>query len=90
VDLFEITTTTDTGELGAGITIGQQIGDRAFFKLRQQFGEENITEFLIEYQLADFLRLQASGSPESSNSGNRIGQRRVERAGIDLFFFFSY
>jgi autotransporter translocation and assembly factor TamB len=90
VDLFEITTTTDTGELGAGITIGQQIGDRAFFKLRQQFGEENITEFLIEYQLADFLRLQLSGSPESSNSGNRIGQRRVERAGIDLFFFFSY
>ena len=56
LDLFEITTTTDEGELGAGVTVGQQIGDRAFFKLRQQFGERNFTEFLIEYQLADFLR----------------------------------
>jgi translocation and assembly module TamB len=90
VDLFEITTTTDTGELGAGFTVGQQIGDRAFFRLRQQFGEHTISEFLMEYQLTDFLRLQGSAAPETSGSANRIGQRRVERAGIDLFFFFSY
>jgi autotransporter translocation and assembly factor TamB len=90
LDLFEITTTTDSGDLGAGVTLGQQIGDRAFVKLRQQFGERSITEFLIEYQLADFLRLQASASPETSGSANRVTQRRVERAGIDLIFFFSY
>jgi autotransporter translocation and assembly factor TamB len=90
VDIFEITTTTDTGELGAGITIGQQIGDRAFFKLRQQFGDRNVSEFLLEYQLADFLRLRASAAPETSGSANRVDQRRVERAGIDLIFFFSY
>ena len=90
VDLFEITTTTDTGELGAGITVGQQIGDRAFFKLRQQFGEYNVSEFLLEYQLADFLRLRGSAAPETVGSANRIGQRRVERAGIDLIFVFSY
>ena len=90
LDLFEITTTTDEGELGAGVTLGQQVGDRAFFKLRQQFGERNITEFLLEYQLADFLRLQATAAPETSGSANRIGQRRIERAGIDLIFFFSY
>ena len=52
LDLFEITTTTETGDLGAGVTLGQQIGDRAFVKLRQQFGERNITEFMLEYQLA--------------------------------------
>ncbi len=90
LDLFEITTTTDSGELGAGVTLGQQIGDRAFVKLRQQFGERSVTEFLIEYQLADFLRLQASASPEATGSANRITQRRVEKAGIDLIFFFSY
>jgi len=90
VDIFEITTTTDSGDLGAGFTIGQQVGDRAFFKLRQQFGERNVTEFLLEYQIADFLRARGSAAPETTGSANRLGQRRVERAGIDLIFFFSY
>jgi translocation and assembly module TamB len=90
LDLFEITTTTESGDLGAGLTVGQQVGDRAFFKLRQQFGERNSSEFQIEYQLAHFLRLQASAAPETSGSANRLGQRRIERMGIDLVFFFSY
>jgi len=73
------------------VTLGQQVADRAFIKLRQEFNERgNITEFLLEYQLADFLRLQTTGAPETSGSANRIGQRRVEIAGIDLIFFFSY
>ena len=90
LDLFEITTTTDSGELGAGVTLGQQLGDRAFVKLRQQFGVQSVTEFLLDYQLASFLRLQASASPETTGSANRVNQRRVEKAGIDLIFFFSY
>jgi autotransporter translocation and assembly factor TamB len=90
LDLFEITTTTEEGDLGAGVTLGQQIGDRAFIKLRQQFGERSATEFLIEYQLARFLRLQATAAPQTTGSANRITQRRIERAGIDLIFFFSY
>jgi translocation and assembly module TamB len=90
LDLFEITPTTEGGELGAGLTVGQQVGDRAFVKLRQQFGRQNVSEFLLEYQLTDFLRLQASAAPETVGSANRLGQRRVERAGIDLIFFFSY
>jgi autotransporter translocation and assembly factor TamB len=90
LDLFEITTTTDTGELGAGVTLGQQVGDRAFLKLRQQFGARNLTEFMLEYQLARFLRLEATAAPETTGSANRINQGRIERAGIDLIFFFSY
>ena len=90
LDLFEISTTTDDGELGAGLTVGQQIGDRAFIKVRQQIGERNTTEFLLDYQLADFLRMETSAAPETSGSANRIGQRRIERAGVDLIFFFSY
>ena len=90
LDLFEITTSSEDGDLQAGVTLGQQVGDRAFVKLRQQFGERNVSEFLIEYQLADFLRLQATAAPETTGSGNRLTQRRVERAGIDLIFLFSY
>jgi hypothetical protein len=90
LDLFEITTTTDSGDLGAGVTLGQQLGDRAFIKLRQQFGQHSFTQFQLEYQLARFLRLQTTAAPETSGSANRVNQRRVERAGIDLIFFFSY
>jgi translocation and assembly module TamB len=90
LDIFEITTTTDEGEFGAGLTVGQQIGDRAFIRMRQQFGEFTNTEFLLEYQLARFLRVQTTAAPETTGSANRIGQRRVERGGIDLIFFFSY
>ncbi len=90
LDLFEISTTTDTGDVGAGVTVGQQVGDRAFLKLRQQFGERTTSEFSLEYSLTSFLRLQANGAPETTGISNRIGQRRIERAGIDLIFFFSY
>ncbi len=90
LDLFEITTSAEGDSLGAGVTVGKQIGERTFFKLRQQFGERTYSEFLLEYQIADFLRLAASGAPETSGAANRIGQRRLERAGIDLIFFFSY
>jgi autotransporter translocation and assembly factor TamB len=90
LDIFEITTTTESGDPGAGVTLGQQIGDKAFVKLRQEFGDRNVSEFLLEYRLADFLRVQASAAPETSGAANRIGQRRIERGGIDLLFFFSY
>jgi len=90
LDLFEITTSTEAGDLGAGVTLGQQVGDRAFLKLQQQFGDRNVTEFLLEYQLNKFLRLQATVAPETTGSANRLNQRRVERGGLDLLFFFSY
>jgi hypothetical protein len=38
----------------------------------------------------DAVELQTTAAPETSGSANRIGQRRIERAGIDLIFFFSY
>jgi autotransporter translocation and assembly factor TamB len=90
LDIFEITATTEGDTLGAGVTIGQQIGDRTFLKLRQQFGERIYSEFLLEYQISDFLRLVGAAAPEASGAANRIGQRRIELAGIDLIFFFSY
>jgi translocation-and-assembly-module (TAM) inner membrane subunit TamB-like protein len=90
LDLFEITTTAEGDSLGAGVTVGEQIGDRTFLKLRQQFGDRTYTEFLLEYQIRDFLRVVGAAAPETSGAGNRIGQHRIERAGLDLIFFFSY
>lgn len=91
VDLFEITTSDDvTGETAGGVTLGKQIGDKAFVRFRQQFGQRSFTEFMIEYQLAKFLRLETRFAPETSGVANRLTQRRVERLGVDLIFFFSY
>jgi hypothetical protein len=91
VDLFEITTTDPvTGETAGGVTLGKQISDKAFVRFRQQFGQRSFTEFMLEYQLARFLRLETRGAPETSGVANRLTQRRVERGGIDLIFFFSY
>jgi len=90
LDLFEITTTKESGELAAGVTLGQQLNERTFIRMRQEFGVRSTTEFQLEYEIARFLRAQASAAPETSGDANRLNQRRVERAGIDLIFFFSY
>jgi autotransporter translocation and assembly factor TamB len=91
VDLFEITTSDpQTGETAGGVTLGKQVSDKAFVRFRQQFGQRSFTEFMLEYQLATFLRLETSLAPETAAAANRLTQRRVERAGVDLIFFFSY
>lgn len=75
--------------LGPSLTIGEQVGTRTFFRIRQAFGAEQATEFILEYQIAEFLRLQSSLA-KTSGGTQRVTFRRVERAGLDLIFFFSY
>jgi autotransporter translocation and assembly factor TamB len=91
IDLFEITTSDiETGETAGGVTLGKQVSDKAFVRFRQQFGQRSFTEFMMEYQLSKFLRLDTRFAPETSGVANRLTQRKVERAGVDLIFFFSY
>ena len=64
------------------MTLGKQISDNArSSSFRQQFGQRSFTEFMLEYQLAKFLRLDTRLAPETSGVANRLTQRRVERAG---------
>jgi autotransporter translocation and assembly factor TamB len=90
VDLFEIQATDESGLLGPGVTLGQQVSDHLYVKFHQQLGQQNVSEFIIEYEIANFMRLRASGSPNDPARANRVALRRVERAGADLIFFFSY
>jgi hypothetical protein len=87
LDEFEIQAQTEGG--GPALSVGEQVGERLFFRLRQGFGDAQATELILEYQLADFLRLRATGS-EIAGGAQRVSFRRVERGGIDLIFFFSY
>jgi autotransporter translocation and assembly factor TamB len=88
LDEFEIQAAGDRG-IAPSITIGQQLGKDLFVRLRQGFGNEQATEFILEYQLAQYLRLQGTAS-DVSGSTQRDAFRRVERGGLDLIFFFSY
>ena len=90
VDLFEIQATDESGLLGPGITLGQQVSEQLFVKFHQQFGYQESSEFIVEYELGTIMRLRASGSPNSTARVSRVALRRVERAGADLIFFFSY
>jgi translocation and assembly module TamB len=88
VDIFELDPSGDEGQ-GPTVTIGQQVGERLFLRFRQMFGTRDVSEFQLEYQLSDFLRLQGSFA-EGQTSANRSLTRRVERSGIDLVVYFSY
>jgi hypothetical protein len=88
VDVFEVDPSGDEGE-GPTVTVGQQVGERLFLRFRQIFGARDVSEFQLEYQLADFLRLEGSFA-EGQTSANRSLTRRVERGGIDLVVYFSY
>jgi autotransporter translocation and assembly factor TamB len=91
VDLFEITTSDpETGQTAGGVTLGKQVGDKAFIRYRQQFGQRSFTQFELEYDLARFLRFEGSVAPETTSAANRLTQRRVQRMTADLIFFFSY
>jgi hypothetical protein len=87
LDEFEIQAQSE-GTLGPTLSIGEQVGERLFFRIRQGFGAEQATEFILEYQIADFLRLQ--GSVAETGGTQRTTFRRIERGGLDLIFFFSY
>jgi autotransporter translocation and assembly factor TamB len=88
LDEFEIQA---QGENGAGpsLTVGEQVGEKLFLRIRQGFTDATATEFILEYQISDFLRAQGTVA-DTSGGAQRLTFRRVERGGIDLIFFFSY
>jgi translocation-and-assembly-module (TAM) inner membrane subunit TamB-like protein len=88
LDEFEIQAQGERS-LGPTLSIGEQVGERLFFRIRQGFGAEQATEFILEYQIADFLRLQGAVA-ETAGGTQRVTFRRIERGGLDLIFFFSY
>ena len=80
LDIFEIQTeTTAGGGQGATVTVGEQVGRNLYFKVIQGVGADTTSQFVLDYQLANFLRLQTTvlqGTPET-----RTLMRRVSRAG---------
>ena len=87
LDIFEIEAAPEGAGQGAAVTLGEQVGQRLFLKLRQGVGADPTSQFVAEYQLFDFMRLQTT---VSQGATQRSLMRRVEGSGVDLIFFFSY
>ena len=87
LDTFEIEVAPETGD-AAQLTIGQQVGQNLYVKVQQGIGELGTTNFILEYELTNWLRLQTNVVEGSSNNPSLF--RRAQSTGGDLFFFFSY
>ena len=74
--------------VAALLTIGQQVGQGLFVKVQQGIGDQNQSNFILEYELATWLRLQANVI-EGSSTQQQLFQR-MQGSGVDLLFFFSY
>ena len=57
-------------------------------RLRQRFGAAAATQVVLEYQIADWLRLQSSVGEERGSQSSLF--QRIERSGVNWVFFFSY
>jgi translocation and assembly module TamB len=86
LDVFEVQATPEDGA-GPSVTVGEQVGERLFFKFRQAFGAQSVSELILEYQLAPYLRLQTS---VAEGATERTLVQRVEQGGIDLIFYYAY
>ena len=87
LDTFEIEVAPETGD-AAQLTLGQQVGQDLYVKVQQGIGEQGTTNFILEYELTDWLRLQTNVVQGSSNNPSLF--HRAQSTGGDLIFFFSY
>jgi len=90
LDILQVEAGNDlTGGVGARVTIGQEIAPGLVAQFSRQFGSEPYDEATVEYYLSRIIRLRATFS-DAQTLNARSPFRRVERAGVDLLFFFSF
>ena len=87
LDTFEIQVAPESGD-AAQIVIGQQVGQNLYLKVEQGVGNLGATNFVFEYELTNWLRLQSNVVEGASNNPSLF--RRAQSTGGDLIFFFSY
>jgi autotransporter translocation and assembly factor TamB len=88
IDTFEI---EPAGEYGTGpkLTVGHEIAPGLVARYSRQFGQNEYDEATVELYLSRLFKIRAT----FSDAGSLIARspfRRVERAGIDLLFSFSF
>jgi hypothetical protein len=72
------------------VSAGREIFRGLFLTYAREFGAFEYNEFLVEYELSRYLHIHANASDARGVRPRSSLFRRVETAGIDLIFFFSY
>jgi hypothetical protein len=88
IDILEIEPTSGVRG-GAKVTVGEELAPGLVARFSRHFGADEYDEATLEYQILRILRIRATFS-DASSLATRSPFRRVERAGIDLLFFFSF
>jgi autotransporter translocation and assembly factor TamB len=88
IDVLEIEPGTDIRG-GPRVTVGNEIAPGLVARFSRQFGVVEYDEATLEYYLSRILRIRATFS-DATDLVALSPFRRVERAGIDLLFFFSF
>lgn len=87
LDTLEINAAPEGGG-GPEVTVGQQVGQNLYLRVQQGVGDAATTNFILEYDLTNWLRLQTNVV-----NGSNVQQslfRRAQSTGADLIFFFSF
>jgi autotransporter translocation and assembly factor TamB len=87
LDTFEINAAPEEGG-GPQVTIGQQVGQNLYIRVQQGVGDAATTNFILEYDLTNWLRVQTNVV-----NGSNVQQslfRRAQSTGGDFIFFFSF
>jgi translocation and assembly module TamB len=87
LDTFEIQVAPETGS-DAEVTIGEQLGQDLYVRVQQGIGNHATTNFILEYELTEWLRLQTN-FVQGSNTQPSVF-RRAQGTGVDLILFLSY
>ncbi|HEY7171981.1 MAG TPA: translocation/assembly module TamB domain-containing protein [Vicinamibacterales bacterium] len=87
LDTFEINAAPEEGG-GPQVTVGQQVGQNLYIRVQQGVGDDATTNFILEYDLTNWLRVQTNVV-----NGSNVQQslfRRAQSTGGDFIFFFSF
>lgn len=90
LDFLELEPTGALGTTSFRLSAGREIWKGLFVTYAREFSSEPYNEVLAEYELSRYLRIRANASDVAGIRSRSSLFRRVERAGIDLIFFFSY
>ncbi len=87
LDTFALNVAPENGS-AASVTIGQQVGQNLFVKVEQAIGDQSKTNFVLEYELTNWLRFRTNMLQGSSTQAQLF--QRQQGSGADLLFFFGF
>ena len=90
LDFLELEPVGALGSTSFRLSAGREVWKGLFLTYAREFGAEPYNEVLAEYELTRYLRVRGNASDVSSVRSRSSLFRRIERAGLDLIFVFSF